>query len=74
MCASDQSCKPYLVTGTIEVTPYNNDTYNMHEQALVWALDADQALAKFVAHWENKTKEYCTSYYVNHAKVADTIL
>jgi hypothetical protein len=64
---------PFIVKGTVRVTPYMGDTYNVDDIRIVMAVDADEARAKYQDHWDQKTEEY-SIYYHADGEVMETIL
>jgi hypothetical protein len=64
---------PYIVKGTVTVTPYMGDTYNVDDIRIVMANDTAEAYTKYQDYWQRKTEEYSIYYYAN-IEVTETIL
>lgn len=64
---------PYIVKGTVYVTPYMGDTYTVEDIRIVLANDEEDAKLKYEEYWNNKTDEYSVYYRVN-CTVMETIL
>jgi hypothetical protein len=64
---------PFIVRGTVIVTGYQLDPYEVEDQRIVMATNADEARDKYCAYWNSKTEEYSIYYDVDCA-VMDTIL
>jgi hypothetical protein len=63
---------PYIVKGTVSVTPYMSDTYKMEDIRIVMARNTAQAYDKYQDYWQNKTEEY-SIYYHADGIVTETI-
>jgi hypothetical protein len=63
----------FLATGTIEKSWYMGDTTKEPVTRLVEAEDEHEAVKKFVAHFESKTREYSVYYNVWDACVHEVI-
>lgn len=64
---------PYLVKGTVYVTPYQNDTYTVDDMRIVMADNEDDAKLKYEDYWDNQT-EYYSVYYRVDCTVMETLL
>lgn len=64
---------PYIVKGTVYVTPYMGDTYNVEDIRIVMANDEDDAKLKYEEYWNDKTSDYSIYYRVS-CTVMETIL
>lgn len=63
---------PYIVRGTVSVTPYMDDTYEMEDIRIVMANDAAEAYSKYQDYWRQKTSEY-SIYYHADCEVMETL-
>jgi hypothetical protein len=64
---------PYIVKGTVTVTPYMGDTYEIEDIRIVMANDTAEAYTKYQDYWQSKTEEYSIYYYAN-IEVMETIV
>lgn len=64
---------PYLVKGTVYVTPYMGDTYTTKDIRIVMADDETDARLKYEDFWNDKTDQYSIYYRVN-CDVMETLL
>jgi hypothetical protein len=65
---------PFIVKGTVRVTPYMDDyPFAVEDIRIVMAVDADEARAKYQDYWDQKTEEY-SIYYHADGEVMETIL
>ena len=64
---------PFIVKGTVSVTPYMGDTYDMEDCRIVMANNTDEARAKYCEYWNSKSEEY-SIYYGVDCNVMETIL
>ena len=64
---------PFIIKGTVSVTPYEGDTYDVEDIRIVMAENADQARTKYCEYWRSKTEEY-SIYYSVYCDVMETIL
>jgi hypothetical protein len=64
---------PYIVKGTVSVTPYMGDTYEVEDIRIVMADDTAEAYTKYQDYWQSKTEEYSIYYYAN-IEVMETIV
>jgi hypothetical protein len=64
---------PYIVRGTVSVTVYEGDTYDVDDIRIVMAVDATEARDKYHDYWERKTVEYSTYYHAD-GEVMETII
>lgn len=64
---------PYIVKGTVYVTPYMGDTYTVEDIRIVMANDEDDAKLKYDEYWNDKTDEYSVYYRVS-CTVMETVL
>lgn len=64
---------PYIVKGTVLVTPYMGDTYEVEDIRIVMANDTAEAYTKYQDYWQSKTEEYSIYYYAN-IEVMETIV
>jgi hypothetical protein len=64
---------PYIVKGTVTVTPYMGDTYEVEDIRIVMANDTAEAYTKYQDYWQSKTEEYSIYYYAN-IEVMETIV
>ena len=64
---------PYIVKGTVTVTPYMDDTYKIEDIRIVVAGDTAEAYTKYQDYWQRKTEEY-SIYYHAECEVMETIL
>jgi hypothetical protein len=63
---------PYIVKGSVSVTPYMGDTYTVEDIRIVMANDAAEAYTKYQDYWNDKTDEYSV-YYRANGQVMETI-
>jgi hypothetical protein len=64
---------PYIVKGTVSVTPYMGDTYEVEDIRIVMANDTAEAYTKYQDYWQSKTEEYSIYYYAN-IEVMETLV
>ena len=64
---------PYIVKGTVSVTPYMGDTYEVEDIRIVMANDTAEAYTKYQDYWQRKTEEY-SIYYHADCEVMETIV
>jgi hypothetical protein len=64
---------PYIVKGTVTVTPYMDDTYKIEDIRIVVAGDTAEAYTKYQDYWQRKTEEY-SIYYHADCEVMETIV
>ena len=64
---------PYIVKGTVSITPYMDDTYEIEDIRIVMAQDENDAKLKYEDYWNDKTDEYSVYYRVS-CNVMETIL
>jgi hypothetical protein len=64
---------PYIVKGSVYVSPYMGDTYTVEDIRIVMAADEEDARLKYEDYWNDKTDEYSVYYRVN-CTVMETIL
>jgi hypothetical protein len=63
---------PYIVKGSVYVTPYMGDTYTVEDIRIVIAVDEEDARLKYEDYWSDKNDEYSMYYRVN-CTVMETI-
>jgi hypothetical protein len=63
---------PYIVKGSVSVTPYMGDTYTVEDIRIVMANDTAEAYTKYQDYWNDKTDEYSV-YYRANGQVMETI-
>lgn len=63
---------PYIVKGTVSVTPYMGDTYEVDDIRIVVATDTTEAYTKYQDYWQRKTEEY-SIYYHADCEVMETL-
>lgn len=63
---------PYIVKGTVSVTPYMGDTYEVDDIRIVVATDTAEAYNKYQDYWQRKTEEY-SIYYHADCEVMETL-
>lgn len=63
---------PYIVKGTVSVTPYMGDTYEVDDVRIVVAMDTAEAYTKYQDYWQRKTEEY-SIYYHADCEVMETL-
>jgi len=63
---------PYIVKGTVSVTPYMGDTYEVDDIRIVVATDTAEAYTKYQDYWQRKTEEY-SIYYHADCEVMETL-
>ena len=63
---------PYIVKGSVSVTPYMGDTYTVEDIRIVMANDTAEAYTKYQDYWDDKTDEYSV-YYRANGQVMETI-
>ena len=56
---------PYIVKGTVSITPYMNDTYTVEDIRIVMANNTAEAYDKYQDYWERKTSEYSIYYHAD---------
>ena len=64
---------PYIVKGTVSVTPYMDENYEIEDIRIVMADDTAEAYTKYQDYWQRKTEEYSIYYYAN-IEVMETIV
>jgi len=64
---------PYIVRGTVYVTPYMDETYEIEDMRVVIAKDGAEAYTKYQDYWKSKSEEY-SIYYSAEGQVMETIL
>ena len=64
---------PFIVRGTVLVTPYMLDTYEIEDIRIVIAKDASEAYTKYQDYWTSKNEEY-SIYYGPDGQVMETVL
>jgi predicted membrane-bound mannosyltransferase len=64
---------PFIVKGTVSVTPYEGDTYDVEDCRIVMANDTAEAYTKYCEYWRSKSEEY-SIYYGVYCDVMETIL
>jgi hypothetical protein len=64
---------PYIVRGTVSITPYMGDTYEIDDIRIVVAKDVSEAYTKYQGYWESKNEEY-SIYYSVDCQVMETVL
>lgn len=68
-----QSLIAFSVSGTVEITPYGEDSKRVERTHIVYALDMNDAERKFTEHYQNKNKEYEVYYTVYNVDASETI-
>jgi hypothetical protein len=63
---------PYIVKGSVSVTPYMGDTYTVEDIRIVMANDTAEAYTKYQDYWNDKTDQYSV-YYRANGQVMETI-
>ena len=63
----------FVVTGTIERTPYMESSKTFEKTHIVYAINEDDAEQKFVEHYRKKTSEYSVYYNVYSVDVSETL-
>ncbi len=63
---------PYIVKGSVRVTPYMGDTYTIEDTRIVMANDTAEAYTKYQDYWNDKTDQYSV-YYRANGQVMETI-
>ena len=63
---------PYIVRGTVSVTPYMGETYKMEDIRIVMANDTAEAYTKYQDYWRQKTSGY-SIYYHADCEVMETL-
>ncbi len=63
---------PFIVKGTVTVTPYGGDTYKLEDIRIVMATDTNEAYIKYQDYWQSRTEEYGIYYYANF-EVMETV-
>jgi hypothetical protein len=64
---------PFIVKGTVSVTPYESDTYEVEDIRIVMANDTAEAYTKYQDYWQSRTEEYGIYYYANF-EVMETVI
>lgn len=65
---------PYIVKGSVYISPYMGDPYRMEDIRIVMANDADEARSKYQGYWRDKTEVEYGTYYHADCTVMETIL
>jgi hypothetical protein len=65
---------PYIVKGTVSITPYMGDTYEVEDIRIVMANDTAEAYTKYQDYWQSKTEEYSIYYRADAIQVMETIV
>jgi hypothetical protein len=63
---------PYIVKGTVSVTPYMGDTYEIEDIRIVMAENTREAHSKYCKYWRSQSEEYSINYSV-YCDVMETI-
>jgi hypothetical protein len=64
----------FLVTGTVEKTPYMNDSQKYDDMRLVKAYSMIEAEQKYMMYWENQSEKYGTVYRAYGVDATETIV
>jgi hypothetical protein len=64
---------PFNVKGTVSVTPYMGDTYDIEDIRIVMAENTREAHSKYREYWRGQSEEY-SIYYGVYCDVMETIL
>ena len=64
---------PYIVKGSVSVTPYMGDTYTVEDIRIVMAENTREAHSKYCEYWRRQSEEY-SIYYSVYCNVMETIL
>lgn len=65
--------KLFLIKGKITKTPYMCDSKHFYEDRIVWANDEDEAKAKFVHHFEERSESYSVTYWAEVVAISEAI-
>ena len=63
---------PYIVKGTVYVTPYMGNTHSTDDIRIVVAQNEEDARLKYEKYWNDKTVEY-SIYYRTDFEVTETL-